>query len=319
MKRRLLALGLLLLLALAGCGAQGGEAQGETGPGDDTALSFTDSLGHEITLDGPPQRVAALMGSYAETWLLAGGELAGATNDAITERGLELGEETVNLGRIQQPDVEQLIALEPDLVLLSAETEGQLALEETLAQAGIPAAYFQVDDFDDYLVMLRICCDLTGREDLYEENGARLQERIDEIISSVPDGAAPRVLYLRAYSTGVKAKGADTLAGAMLEDLGADNLAEGEGASLLEELQLETIVQLDPDFIFVTTMGSDDDKAMEQMEQLLTSNPAWASLTAVQEGRYHVLPKDLFHYKPNARWDESYEMLYDILYGGENG
>ena len=200
MKRRLLALGLLLLLALAGCGAQGGEAQGETGPGDDTALSFTDSLGHEITLDGPPQRVAALMGSYAETWLLAGGELAGATNDAITERGLELGEETVNLGRIQQPDVEQLIALEPDLVLLSAETEGQLALEETLAQAGIPAAYFQVDDFDDYLVMLRICCDLTGREDLYEENGARLQERIDEIISSVPDGAAPRVLYLRAYS-----------------------------------------------------------------------------------------------------------------------
>ena len=62
-------------------------------------------------------------------------------------------------------------------------------------------------------------------------------------------------------------------------------------------------------------MGSDESKAMEQMEQLLTSNPAWASLTAVREGRYYVLPKDLFHYKPNARWDESYEMLYDILYG----
>ena len=50
------------------------------------------------------------------------------------------------------------------------------------------------------------------------------------------------------------------------------------------------------------------------MEELLTGNPAWASLSAVSGGQYHVLPKDLFHYKPNARWGEAYEMLADILY-----
>ena len=78
-------------------------------------ISLTDSNGTQITLHTRTPRVVAAYGSFAEAWLLAGGELAGATNDAITERGLELGEETVNLGRIQQPDVEQLIALDAQL------------------------------------------------------------------------------------------------------------------------------------------------------------------------------------------------------------
>jgi len=34
----------------------------------------------------------------------------------------------------------------------------------------------------------------------------------------------------------------------------------------------------------------------------------------VKEGRYIVLPKDLFHYKPNNRWGESYQYLGEILY-----
>ncbi|GBF71419.1 periplasmic binding protein [Lawsonibacter asaccharolyticus] len=38
-----------------------------------SSVSFTDSLGSTITLEEAPQRVAALIGSYAETWVLAGG------------------------------------------------------------------------------------------------------------------------------------------------------------------------------------------------------------------------------------------------------
>ena len=37
-------------------------------------------------------------------------------------------------------------------------------------------------------------------------------------------------------------------------------------------------------------------------------------LSAVQEGRVYVLPRELFHYKPNARWAEAYEYLLAILY-----
>ena len=125
---------------------------------------------------------------------------------------------------------------------------------------------------------------------------------------------APTVLFLRAYSTGVRAKGSDNMTGEMLKDLGCINIADSED-SLLEDLSLEVILEQDPDFIFVTTMGASEEAAMASLDELLLSNPAWASLTAVQEGHFHLLPKDLFHLKPNARWGESYEILADYLYG----
>ncbi|GBF71417.1 hypothetical protein LAWASA_4174 [Lawsonibacter asaccharolyticus] len=63
-------------------------------------------------------------------------------------------------------------------------------------------------------------------------------------------------------------------------------------------------------------MGSSTEKALDSLTELFHSDPAWESLAAVKEGRVHILDKALFHYKPNARWGESYEVLADILYGG---
>ncbi|WP_343208423.1 ABC transporter substrate-binding protein [Anaerolentibacter hominis] len=301
---------LLGMILLGGCSPK----EESTGA---AAYTFTDSLGNEVVIKETPERTVALMGSFAETWLLSGGTLAAVTDDAYSERNLDLPEDTVRLGRFQEPDLEAVLGLNPDFVLLSADTEGHVKLAGTLKSAGIPAAYFRVDTFDDYLAMLKICTDITGREDLYKENGTKIQAEIDEVISSVQGKEAPRVLYMRAYSTGVKAKGEDSLTGAMLDDLGAVNIVNENGASLLENLQMESIIAADPDFILVTTMGSDTEKALEMVRTTMEENPAWGSLTAVKEGHYLVLPKELFHYKPNARWGESYEMLAEILYGKE--
>ena len=269
---------------------------------------------HVHELEQPPKRVAALLGSYAETWLLAGGEVAAVTQDAYDERGLELPEDTVNLGANQQPDLEALLAAEPDLVLLTPDLDGQMGLKDSLAAAGIPAAWFKVETFDDYLNMLKICTDLTGRSDLYQKNGLDIQSGIDAAIASVPEGEDPTVLLLRAYSSGVRAKNSDNIAGAMLKDLGAVNIADSN-SGLLEDLQMESILAADPEFIFVTTMGASQEAALKSLDELLHSDPAWQTLTAVKEGRVEVLPKDLFHYKPNARWGESYQMLAELMYG----
>ena len=120
-------------------------------------------------------------------------------------------------------------------------------------------------------------------------------------------------LLLRAYSTGVKAKGSDSLAGAMLAEMGLVNIADRDGA-LLESLTLEQILMDDPDWIFITTMGESRERAMDALAEALTDNPAWASLTAVREGRVVELEKSLFHYKPNTRWAQAYGTLEALLY-----
>lgn len=288
-------------------------------PAGEHDITFTDSLGNQVVLEQAPERVAALLGSYAEAWVLAGGEdsLMAVTRDAFEERGMDLREEVANLGESHQPNLEALFAAQPDLVLLTPDLEGQLALKESLDSAGIPNAWFKVETFEDYLAMLRTFTDLTGREDLYEHNGLAVQARIEAVKAAAQEKEGPSVLLLRAFSSNVKAKNSDNTAGVMLRDLGCKNIADSD-SGLLEELQMEAILTANPEYIFVVTMGSDTEKAMDNLKDLFQSDPAWQSLAAIERGNVYVLDKQLFHYKPNARWGESYEKLAGILYPEES-
>lgn len=277
---------------------------------------FMDDAGLQVTLE-PPARVAALSGSLAQIWLLAGGEVACVTQDALEERDLGLEDGVVNAGSLKDPSAELILAAGADFALLTPTLAGQIALGETLRAAGVRTAFFDVETFEDYLRCLDFCTRLTGQPQRYAQYGAAVQAEVEAAVArSAGRGDAPRVLLLRAYSTGVKAKNSDNnMVGAMLRDLGCENIADGED-TLLENLTLEAIVMADPDFIFITTMGADD-KALSALAEQLQSGPAWAGLTAVKEGRCFVLPKDLFHYKPCERWGESYRQLAEMLYGAE--
>ncbi len=302
---------LTLLFFISGCGSAQTMEQVEEMQQEDT-FSFTDDLGREVTV-GEPERVAALIGSFTDIWLLSGGTVAAAANDSWESLNLPLGEDVVNLGSIQEPDIEKLIASQPDFVLASANTDADLEMEEILKQAGIPAAYFAVSSFEEYLHMLDICTQITGRRDLYEENGLKVQEQIERTRERI-DGSAPKVLFLRASSSSVKAKGSEgNVCGEMLSDLGCVNIADSD-KSLLEDLSMEAIIAADPDYIFVTFQGNNQEAAMQNVEEMLLSNPAWASLRAVKEGNYHLLDKRLYNLKPNAKWGQAYEGLADILY-----
>lgn len=266
------------------------------------------------SLEAQPLRVVSLYGSYAEAWQLAGGTLVGVTEDAVTERGMELGENIRIVGTVKEPNLELVIALEPDLVLLSADIASHAAAAQTLTAAGIPCCISQVDSFADFAEMMDEFTLLTGRRDVYDSLIPPMQAQIDEIIAKAAAQEHPTVLLLRAFSTGVKVKGRDNLAGIMLEDLGCVNIAERQ-PSLLEELTLEAIIAENPAYVLISVMGADTDAALQSVEQTLGRNPAWQALDAVREGRVYVLPKELFHYKPNARWGESYAYLAHILYG----
>ena len=117
---------------------------------------------------------------------------------------------------------------------------------------------------------------------------------------------------LRAASGFVKAKGSSgTILGEMLSDLGCINIADSD-TSLLENLSVEGVMRQEPYRIFVVTMGSNPEKAMDNLNALLRENPAWGTLEAVKENRVHVMERSLFNIKPNARWAESYEILRKI-------
>ncbi len=279
------------------------------------AVTFTDALGREVAVDRQPEQVAALLGSFADVWTLAGGQLCAAAEDAWEDFGLML--DAVNIGGAHSPDLERLVSSDPDLVLASASTASHVNMKDTLESMGITVAYFDVDNFEDYLNMLDICTRITDRRDLYEQNGLAIQEQIDQIKARYDQAPLPdenrKVLLLRAASGFVKAKGSHgTILGEMLADMGCINIADSD-TSLLDHLSVEAVIAQQPHHIFVVTMGSNTEAAKASLENMIKENPAWSTLEAMEQGRLHVMDKALFNLKPNARWAESYEILYEKL------
>ena len=302
----------VLLTTLSACGGEEQDSTETKNP--EEAVTFTDDLGREVTL-AKPRRVAALIGSFADVWCLAGGQgtLVAAADDSWTQFDLDLPETVENLGAVKEPNVEKLLAAEPDFVLGSTKTAADVELLDLLEQSGIGVAYFDISSFADYLRMLEVCTQLTGCPERYTQYGADVQSQVEQAIAR-QDGSAPSVLYVRATGSSCKVKNSQgSVMGEMLAAMGCVNIADSE-TGLLETLSMETILAEDPEHIFVVLQGSDTTRAEQTLEMSLLSNPAWNELTAVREGRYHVMDQRLYNVKPNARWGEAYEKLADILY-----
>ena len=287
----------------------------QPGAADAEKITFTDALGREFSIE-QPERVVAMIGSFADLWCLAGGQdtLVGAANDSWTSFELPLGEEVVNIGSSKAPNVELILGAAPDLILASSNTSADLELQDTFDRSGIPAAYFDILSFEDYLELLELCVQLTGRPENFDTYGTAVQAQVEGALARA-DGSSPTVLNIRASGSKCEVKGSEgNVLGEMLARMGCVNAADQDGA-LLEELSLEAIIQADPDYIFAVLQSTDASEAMETLEKTLLSNPAWSSLRAVEEGHFYTMEHRLFNLKPNARWGEAYEKLADILYG----
>jgi len=283
---------------------------------DENNVEFIDSLNRKVSIKKSPNRVVALLGSFADVWYLSGGSVCATVSDAWTDFDLPL-ENCVNLGGAHSPSLELIVKSNPDLVLASSSTKSNVEMKDSLEMMGITVAYFDVDNFGDYLNMLNICTDITGRKDLYQKNGLEIKDKIEEIKNDFNklglSDNEKSVLLLRTSSSFVKAKGSSgTILGEMLKDLGCINIADSDN-SLLENLSLECVIKNEPNYIFVVTMGSDTEAAYNSINKMFEENPAWKSLKAYKEERFFIMDKSLFNIKPNARWALAYEVLYDKL------
>lgn len=282
----------------------------------ETAVTFTDDLGRKVTVNSP-QRVATLLGSFADMWYLAGGTVVAAPDDAWDDFELPMAEDAVNLGKTKSPNLEKLFAAEPDFIIASTNTKSDMEWKETLEKSDIPTAYFDVSNFEDYLRVLKICTDITGREDLYEENGLAVKAEIEAVLEKskerVEKSGTPKVLFLRASASLIHAKGSKgNVLGEMLKSLGCENIADSD-ENLLENVSMEHILKADPDYIFLVQSGDDEAGTKEYIKRLLEDNKVWSELTAVQNGKVYQLEKRLYNLKPNAQWGKAYEKLEGIL------
>lgn len=317
-----------VFMLLTGCDSNNGKAvqTGEENPENKNPVSeygitineenvvFTDSTGEEVTISKNPQRVIVLQNSLLEIWDQAGGTVVGRveeSEDKIVENAMS----AESVGEMGSPSLEKILSLKPDLVIVSNSYAAQREMIPTLEQSNIQVIALDNDLLEDYYKTVRLFTAITGREDLYENHVSQVQKKVEEIVAKAPTDKNYKVVILFATAKNITVRDSGTMVGEMLKDLNTVNISDAaDSTSDTKTFSMEKIIQEDPDFIFVQTMGSDMEKIEEQLKSDVEDNPAWASLTAVKEDRYIVLPKDLYLYKPNQRYPEAYEGLAKILY-----
>lgn len=281
---------------------------------NEDTISFVDGRDQEVTIDKNPQRVIVLYNSFLEVWMDNGGSVVGKLEPTVGQEipGVEDAEIIGTLGAIS---VEKVIELEPDLIIVNSTQSIQMELVPSFEENNIPVLAVDYVGLDDYLKITRIFTALNEREDLYKTNAVDIVEKIDDILATVPEEKEHKILLIMASAKSVTARDSTSYVGLMLEDLNTINIADESGGALSSKnFSMEKILEEDPDFIFVQTTGSDMDATIDRLKEDTETNPAWASLSAVKNDRYIILPKDIYMLKANLRYAEAYENLATILY-----
>lgn len=276
-------------------------------------VEFADGRGETIQIKKNPNRVIVLFSSFIDIWVRNGGELVGMVeDDTIDIKGLENVEV---IGKYNTVSLEKVIELKPDLVILSSNSKAQKELIDPLLENNIPIIPLTYEYKDDYFKIAKIFALINDRADIYDNETVKIKDEIKNIIDSVPKENSPKILIMFASSKGITARTSSSTVGEILKDLNTINIADNSN-NLLDDknFSLEKIIEENPDFIFVQTMGSDMDAVNERIKTDAESNPAWSNLSAIKNNRYIILSKDLYMYKANRRYAEAYKNLAEIIY-----
>ena len=311
---------LLLTLIVTACNPKTQLTENTSSTGDeygikvtDDYVEFVDGRGESISIKKNPKRVVVLFSSFIDIWTRNGGELVGMVEDDAKDISEIEGVEIV--GKFGSVSLEKVLALEPDLVILSSNSKAQKELIQPLIENNIPIIPLKYEYKEDYFKIAKIFAYINVRIDIYESETLKVKNDIEDILSMVPKDKENKILIMFSSSKAITARTSQSTLGEMLKDLNTVNIADNAN-NLLDDknFSLEKIIEEDPDFIFVQTMGSDMEAVLERMKSDVESNPAWGTLSAVKNNRYIILPKDLYMYKANHRYAEAYRGLAEILY-----
>ena len=312
MKKFGLCLLVLCLLLLAGCGPQGASAPKASGG---NYAVITDDRGKAVTLPQKPQRVVVLSTSLLNFADALDGSLVGRAAIKSEDAALpEKYKDVPDVGPVYSVSLEKVTALEPDVVIGSTDHHEKLAAQ--LEDSGIPVILLRTKTYDDVKHNLDVMGKVYGKEEQAKAVDEKLDTEIKAITDTVPKQGL-RIAIIHATPSAVSLELPTSIAGGIADLLHLQNIAAAPAGSENNRIpySMESLVEANPDVIFLTSMGSSD-KIEKRIKSDIESNPAWASLKAVQSGRFYILPERYFLLNPGLDYPKAVGYMANLVYPG---
>ena len=297
MTKKLVSLVLALSMLLV-CASALAEAAAQ-----DTGITVTDMLGREVSLDAPAEKIVAVTAANVEVLYALGagdtlvgrGEWCNYPPEALEVTSVESGYNT---------NIEQIIALEPDLVIMSTMAQDQW---DQLDAAGIPVLVIDAQDIAGVYESIRLIGAVVDKDEEAEKLVADMEAAFAELTVSESTG---KTVYfeISALEWGLWAAGPGTFMDEIGQMLGLTNIFS-DVDSAWAQISQEQVIERNPDYIVTTSMyGGDDESTVAE----ILGREGWGDIEAVKNGNVFSADNDQMT-RPGPRLVEAAQALAAFL------
>ena len=246
----------------------------------------TDETGRSMAIPLNVQRVVSLAPNLTETIYALGldSKLAGDTTYCDIPPAAK---EKPHIGSAQEPSLEAIVALHPDLVLATTSIN-RAQTADALLKIGVPVYTSDPHTMAGMLSSTATMADLLGASEQGATLVAQLQKRLDALQAALQDQPMAHVLFV-VWEDPLISIGQNTFIADALRWAGAESIIVAK--QNWPQVSMEEVVRLQPDYIVLTS----DHLAAETHEHVnnLRDRPTWRELRAVELGHV-VMASDEF-------------------------
>jgi len=202
------------------------------------------------------------------------------------------------------PNLEAIVAFEPDLVVVSDDLDG---IVSALAGVGVPTLVLPAaSEIADAYEQVRVVGRATGHVEDAEQVAASMEAQIEALLAGVDPSDEPLTYYHELGSDGggsFYSVTSSTFIGEVFGAFGLENIADPADADGFgyPVLSVEFIIEADPDLIFYTSCCGDT-------PQSISARPGWDSISAVQSGALTELDDDVA-----SRWGPRLVQFFEVV------
>jgi iron complex transport system substrate-binding protein len=269
--------------------------------------TIIDQLGRTIALDKPPQRIISLAPSNTEILYALGlADRVIAVTD-YCNYPLE-AEEKPTIGGFSTPNIEEIVAFSPDLILATSIHETKIIPQ--LEGKGLIVLALNPKTIDAVLEAIL----LTGKVAGVEKNAIELVDSMRQRIKAVTDRVAGltleqklRTFYI-VWHDPLKTAGSGTLQDELIQKAGGTNIAHG--LTDYANISLEVVVRDNPEVIIA---GVGHGSGQDQTFQYALAEPRFRDADARRNSRIYAIDSDLSS-RPGPRIIEGLEQFAQFIH-----
>ncbi|MBO1514924.1 ABC transporter substrate-binding protein [Metabacillus bambusae] len=282
---------LTIMLALTGCNASQKNTEAEKKE-QTTAEAKGRTITHEMgetELKNTPQKIVTLELSFVDALNALGITPVGIADDNKPEMiaklvGSEI--EYTSLGTREQPSLELISSLQPDLIIADAERHSGI-YEDLKKIAPTIVLKSRESTYEENLDSFKTIAEAANLKAAGEKRLSQHKKTIEELKSSLSVDEQMTILPAVVRDTSFQAHTSSSYDGELLKHIGLQVAIEDQ-TQPYAEMNLEQLVEIDPD---VLLLANNEGKLLTDEWK---ENPLWKNLKAVKNNQVYSIDRDLW-------------------------